>query len=47
VACEEAVYIRIILEEMVHKQPATPLQPDNSMAEAVVICKIQPNQTKD
>eukprot|EP00804_Cyclotella_cryptica_P028233 CCRYP_014586-RB/>CCRYP_014586-RB protein AED:0.36 eAED:0.36 QI:0/0/0/1/0.33/0.25/4/0/366 len=31
----EAVYIRIILEELGHKQPATPLQTDNSTAEAV------------
>ena len=42
----EAVYIRIILEEMGHKQPPTPLQTDNSMAEAVVNVKIQPKQTK-
>ena len=42
----EAVYIRIILEEMGHKQPPTPLQTDNYMAEAVVNVKIQPNQTK-
>ena len=31
----EAVYIRIILEELGHKQPATPLQTDNAMADAV------------
>ncbi len=31
----EAVYIRIVLEEMGHKQPPTPLQTDNAMAEAV------------
>ena len=42
----EAVYIRIILEEMGHRQPPTPLQTDNSMAEAVVNGKIQPKWTK-
>ena len=42
----EAEYIRIILEEMGHKQPPTPLQTDNSMAEAVISGKIQPKQTK-
>jgi hypothetical protein len=42
----EAVYIRIILEEMGHKQPPTPLQADNSMAEAVINGKVQPKQTK-
>ena len=43
---QEAVYIRIILEEMGHKQPPTPLQTENSMAEAVVNDKIQPKITK-
>ena len=42
----EAVCIRIILEEMGQKQPPTPLQTDNSMAEAVVNGKIQPKRTK-
>ena len=42
----EAVYIRIILEEMGHKQPATPMQTDNAMAEAVINAKIQPKRTK-
>ena len=42
----EAVYIIIILEEMVHKQPPTPLQTKNSMAEALVNGKIQPKRTK-
>ena len=40
----EAVYIRIILEEIGHKQPPTPLQTDNSMAEAVVNGKMQPKR---
>ena len=42
----EAEYIRIILEEMGHKQPPTQLQTDNSMAEAVVNGNIQQKQTK-
>jgi hypothetical protein len=42
----EAVYIRIILEEMGHKQPPTPMQTDNAMAEAVINAKIQPKRTK-
>ena len=41
---QEAVNIRIILEEICHKQPPTPLQTDNSMAEVVVNGKIQPKQ---
>ena len=43
---QEAVYIIIILEEMGHTQPPTPLQTDNSMAEAVVNGKIQPKRTE-
>ena len=42
----EAVYIRIILHELGHKQPTTPLQTNNSMADAVVNGKIQPKRTK-
>ena len=45
IMAREAVYIRIILEELGHKQPPTPLQTDNSMAEAVVNGKIQPKRT--
>jgi hypothetical protein len=41
-----AVFIRIILEELGHTQPATPLQTDNSTAEGVVNGKIQPKRTK-
>jgi hypothetical protein len=44
-ACK-ALYIRIILEEMRHKQPATPLQTNNSMAEPVTNGKVQPKCTK-
>jgi len=42
----EAVYIRIVLTEMGHKQPSTPLQTDNATAEAVCNGKIQPKRTK-
>jgi len=42
----EAVYIRIILEEMGHTQPPTPIQTDNAMADAVINGKIQPKCTK-
>jgi hypothetical protein len=42
----EAVYIRIILEELGHKQLPTPLQTNNAMADAVINGKIQPKQTK-
>ena len=46
IMAREAVYIRIILEEMGHKQPPTPLQTDNSAACGVVNGKIQPKRTK-
>ena len=46
ISAQEAVYIWIILEEMGHKQPPTPLQTDNAMAEAVTNGKIQPKRTK-
>jgi hypothetical protein len=42
----EAVCIRIILKELGHKQPPTPLQTDNAMADADINGKIQPKQTK-
>ncbi len=44
-ACK-AVYIRIILEELGHEQPPTPLQNDNAMVDRVVNWKVQPKQTK-
>ena len=31
IMAREAVYIRIILEQMGHKQPATPIQTDNAI----------------
>ncbi len=46
IMAREAVYIRIILQELSHKQPATPIQTDNAMADAVVNGKIQPKRTK-
>ena len=46
IMAREAVYIRIILEEMGHPQPPTPVQTDNSMADGVVNRKIQPKRTK-
>jgi hypothetical protein len=44
-ACK-AVYIRIILKELGHKQPPMPLQTNNSMADAIINSKIQPKQIK-
>ena len=46
IMAREAVYIRIILEELGHKQPPTPLQTDTAMADAVINGKIQPKRTK-
>jgi hypothetical protein len=46
IMAQEAVYIRIVLMDMGHKQPSTPLQADNATAEAVCNGKIQPKQTK-
>ncbi len=40
-----SVYIRIILEELGHVQPPTPLQTDNAMADGVINGKVQPKQT--
>jgi hypothetical protein len=42
----KAVEIRIILEEMGHKQPATPIQVNNSTAEGIVNKQVQPKHTK-
>ena len=46
IMAREAVYIRIILEELGHKQPPTPVQTDNSMADGVINGKVQPRRTK-
>ena len=42
IMAREAVYIIIVLEEMGHKQPPTPLQTDNTMADAVYNGMIKP-----
>jgi hypothetical protein len=42
----EAVYIRIILEELCHKLPPTLLQTDNAIADAIINGKIHPKQTQ-
>ena len=42
----EAVYIRIILEELGHPQPPTPLQTDNAMEDGVINGKVQPKRIK-
>ena len=46
IMARKAVYIRIILEEMGHAQPPTPLQTDNAMADEIVNGNITPKQTK-
>jgi hypothetical protein len=46
IMARKAVYIRIILKEMGHKQLPTPLQTNNLMAEEVTNCKVQPKHTK-
>ena len=46
IMAREAVYIRTILDEMGHKQPSTPIQTDNAMAEGVINSKVQPKRTK-
>ena len=42
----KAVEERLILDEMGHKQPATPFQVDNSTAEGIVNKRVQPKRTK-
>jgi hypothetical protein len=44
-ACE-VVYIRIILEELGHTHPSTPLQTENAMADGVTNGKREPKCTK-
>jgi len=46
IMAREAVYIRIILKEIGHKQLATPMQTNNDMADAVINRKVQPKRTK-
>jgi hypothetical protein len=42
----KAIYIRIILKELGHVQPPTPLQTDNAMADGAINSKVQPKQSK-
>ena len=42
----ETAFIRIILKEMGHPQPPTPIQTDNAMADKIVNGKITPKRTK-
>ena len=44
-ACK-AVEERNILQEIGHPQPPTPIQTDNSTAEAIINSKVQPKHTK-
>ena len=46
IMAREVVYIRIIIEELGHKQPPTSLQTDNSMADAVCNGKVHTKITK-
>ena len=46
IVAREVVYIRIILEELGHKQPPTPLQTDKSMADGAVNGRVQPKRIK-
>ena len=46
IMAREAIYIRTILAELGHKQPRTPIQTDNTTADAIVNNIVQPKQTK-
>jgi hypothetical protein len=46
IMARKAVYIRMILEELGHAQPPTPLKTDNAMAGRVINGKVQLKQTK-
>ena len=46
IIARETVYIRIIFEEMGHKQATNPLQTDNAMTAAVINETVQPKRTK-
>jgi hypothetical protein len=46
IMARKAIYIRIVLEELGHIQPPTPLQTDNAMADGVINGKVQPKWTK-
>jgi len=42
----KAIEERIILQEIGHEQPATPIQVDNSTAEGIINKRVQPKRTK-
>ena len=46
IMARKAIYIRIILDKLGHKQPRTPIQTDNSTAEGFNNNTVQPKQTK-
>ena len=46
IMAREAIWMRVILEELGHKQPPTPIQTDNSTAEGIINNTVQPKQTK-
>ena len=46
IMAREVVYILQILQELGHKQPRTPMQTDNTTAEAIINNKVQPKRTK-
>ena len=46
IVAREAVYMRIILQELGHEQPPTPLQSDNAAANGIVNGTIVPKRTK-
>ena len=46
IVAREAVYMRVILQELGHEQPPTPLQTDNAMADGVINGKVTPKRTK-
>ncbi len=43
---QEAIPMQLLLKEMGHKQPPTPIQTNNSTAHRVVANNIQPRRTK-
>jgi hypothetical protein len=46
IMASKAIKIKIILEELGHVQPPTPLQTDNAMADGIINGKVQLRQTK-
>ena len=46
IMARKAVYIRIILTKLGHKQLCTPIQTDNSTAKGIINNNVKPKQTK-